>query len=407
MYARNPVPTVTRPLAALSLAALAVLTPIQSSAVAEPEERYAAIVVDAGSGEILFARHADKRRFPASITKVMTLYLVFEALESGRIRKDEMITVSAHAAAQPPSKLGLAAGRRISVDSAIRSLAVHSSNDMAVALAEHVGGSESRFAEQMTRKARDLGMTRTRFVNPHGLPDSRHTSSAQDIAILSVAVRRDFPQYYSYFGQRRWTWEGRTYNNTNGLLHSMAGVDGLKTGFTRASGYNLTASASRDGRSLITVVLGGRSGQTRNAHVATLIRSGFEAQRIRSGGGSLDESRRAFPDPSDNAPQVLPVETADNPPSAAAGAEGSRSGAATWRIQVGAFRDEATARDWLRQVGRRFPGQVGEAQGSLVQNAAGWHQARYAGFTREAAAAACAVLETNRVPCLVVTPPAG
>src|SRR5690606_16498341 len=157
------------------------------------------------------------------------------------------IPIPPRAAAQPPSKLGRPAGSRITVDDAIRALAVRSANDIAVALAEHVGGSEARFAALMTLRAQELGMTQTRYVNPHGLPDSRQISSARDIAILSRSMMRDFPQYYGYFGQRQWTFDGRSYNNTNGLLHSMPGVDGIKTGYTNASGYNLAASAVRDG----------------------------------------------------------------------------------------------------------------------------------------------------------------
>jgi len=369
-----------------------------------PEERYAAIVADADTGEILYARHADERRFPASITKVMTLYLVFEALESGRIDKDDMITVSANAASQPPSKLGIAAGRKISVDDAIRSLAVRSANDMAVALAEHVGGSEARFAEQMTRKARDLGMAETRYMNPHGLPNRQHVSSARDIAILSIAVRRDFPQYYSYFGQRRWTWEGRTYNNTNGLLHYMQGVDGLKTGFTRASGYNLTTSATRNGKHLVAVVLGGRSTQTRNSHVAELLETGFKAVRMRADGGSVEQAGQLFPAASDNTPRVLRVSLSAPSPDAGRAVERPTGKRGDWRIQVGAFRDSEVASEWLGQVGRRFREQIGDTEGMIVPSAAGWHQARYVGFAREEASAACQALEAARVPCLVVSP---
>src|SRR5690606_31298523 len=170
------------------------------------------------------------------ITKVMTLYLVFEAMADGRISPNDYITISPRAAAQPPSKLGLPAGSRITVDDAIRALAVRSSNDIAVAIAEHVGGSEARFAAMMTLRAQELGMTQSRFVNPHGLPDSRQISSARDLAILSRAVMRDYPQYYHYFGQHHWVYNGRQYGNTNGLLHSGNGYDGIKTGFTNASG---------------------------------------------------------------------------------------------------------------------------------------------------------------------------
>ena len=219
----------------LSLFAFSAATVNGVQAQDSSEVRYASIVVDANSGEVIFARRADSPRYPASITKVMTLYLVFEAMAEGRVSPDDLVTISPRAASQPPSKLGLPAGSRIRLDDAIRSLAVRSANDIAVALAEHVGGSEARFAALMTLRAQELGMTQTRYVNANGLPDSRQLSSARDIAILSRAVMRDFPQYYHYFGQRQWTFEGRNYNNTNGLLHSMPGVDGIKTGYTNAS----------------------------------------------------------------------------------------------------------------------------------------------------------------------------
>jgi D-alanyl-D-alanine carboxypeptidase len=223
--------------------------------------RYAAIVVDAQSGEVLFARHADSRRYPASITKVMTLYLAFEALEAeaqdqaGR-RRDRLAPRRQPAAVQtrasPPA-------RPSRFDDAMKATAVRSANDMAVVLAEHVGGSQARFAAMATLKARQLGMTQTNYVNPNGLPDSRQVTSARDLAILARAIMRDYPQYYSYFGLHDWAFQGREYRNTNGLLLGGNGYDGIKTGFTNASGYNLAASAVRDHRRIIVIVMGGRS----------------------------------------------------------------------------------------------------------------------------------------------------
>ncbi|MDQ3125902.1 MAG: D-alanyl-D-alanine carboxypeptidase, partial [Pseudomonadota bacterium] len=256
--------------------------------------RYAAIVVDAESGEVLFARHADSRRYPASITKVMTLYLTFEALAEGKVKLDDVLTVSPHAASQPPSKLGLAAGQTISLDDAMRATAVRSANDMAVALAEHIGGSESRFTAQMTLKARELGMTQTRYVNANGLPDARQLTSARDLAILARAIMRDYPQYYRYFGLHDWAYNGRDYRNTNGLLRGGAGYDGMKTGYTNASGYNLAASAVRDGRRIITIVLGGRSTASRNAHVAALMDTGFDVERARARGETIQVAQTFF-----------------------------------------------------------------------------------------------------------------
>ncbi len=238
--------------------------------------KYAAIVVDASTGEVLYARRADQPRYPASITKVMTLYLTFEALAAGRLKLTDQIPISAHAAAQPPTKIGLRPGQTISVDEAIRVVALKSANDIAVALAERVGGSEARFTALMTLRAHELGMNNSRFVNANGLPDSRHVTTARDIAILSRAVMRDYPQYYSYFGQRNYNWHGQNIVNHNALLQKMPGVDGIKTGYTAAAGFTLAASAARDGRRLIAVVLGGSSTAARDENVEDLLDAGFD-----------------------------------------------------------------------------------------------------------------------------------
>ncbi|AQR63528.1 serine hydrolase [Brevundimonas sp. LM2] len=281
----------------LVLAGLAVpLATTRVQAQSGDNSRYAAIVVDAGSGEVLFARHADSRRYPASVTKMMTLYLVFEALEKGQVKLDDVITVSPLAASQPPSKLGLAAGQTIRLDDAMRATTVRSANDMAMVLAEHIGGSQAGFAALSTLKAGELGMTQTRYVNPNGLPDSRQLTSARDLAILSRAIMRDYPQYYSYFGIHDWNYQGREYRNTNGLLLGGNGYDGIKTGFTNASGYNLAASAVRNGKRVITIVLGGRSSVSRNAHVAALMDTGFEVERRRAAGERIQVAQTFFED---------------------------------------------------------------------------------------------------------------
>lgn len=278
-------------LAALSLAPV----PGVPGPVARSENpRYAAIVMDATTGEVLFARFADETRYPASITKVMTLYLAFEALAEGRARLDEMITVSPKAAAQAPSKLGLQPGQQISLDDAMRATAIRSCNDMAMAIAEHLGGSEAGFTDMMTRKARALGMTRSRYFNPNGLPDSRQTTTARDLAILSRAVMRDYPQYYRYFGLHDWSYDGRSFRSTNGLLTRGEGYDGIKTGFTNASGYNLAASAVRDGKRLIAVVLGGRTSGSRNEHLDGLMNTGFELERLRERGERVQLTQAFF-----------------------------------------------------------------------------------------------------------------
>lgn len=262
------------------------------------EPRYAAIVVDASSGEVLYSRNPDSPRYPASITKIMTLYLTFEALQAGRLSLSDTLVISPQAAAMAPTKLGLRPGDTITVDEAIRAITVKSANDMAVALAERLGGSESRFATLMTLRARELGMSNTRYVNASGLPDSRQITTARDIAILARSVMRDFPQYYSYFGQRQFAFRGQVMNNHNHLLDSMPGVDGMKTGYTNASGFNLVASAVQDSRRLITVVLGGSSTAARDANVQDLLTTGFSVMRRRDRGETVTIAQNLFePDP--------------------------------------------------------------------------------------------------------------
>ena len=232
---------------------------------------FASMVYDVNSGRTLQAVQADALRFPASITKVMTLYMLFEQIERGRFRLDSELTVSRHAASQKPSKLGLRPGSTITVEDAIQALVTKSANDIAVVVAEAVGGSEERFGQLMTAKARAIGMSRTTFRNASGLPNPHQVTTARDLVTLGRAIQDRFPKQYSYFSRRTFEHETGTYRNHNKLLGRVEGVDGIKTGYTRASGFNLLTSAKVDGRHLITVVLGGRSGRSRDAQVASLV----------------------------------------------------------------------------------------------------------------------------------------
>jgi len=250
------------------------------SAHAEKVQRYASIVVDADTLEIIHARQIDEERFPASLTKVMTLYLTFDALNAGTLTLDEELTVSKHAARTSPTKLGLRAGKTITVEDAIQAIAVKSANDMAVVIAERLSGSEENFAYDMTAKARSLGMLNTTFKTPNGLPHPEQKTSARDMAKMAAAVLNNHRRYYHYFGQTHFKYGSRTYKNTNGLLHWLNGVDGFKTGFTRDSGYNLIISAQRDDRRLIAVVLGGASGKSRNKHMQDLIERSFKVMGV-------------------------------------------------------------------------------------------------------------------------------
>lgn len=240
-------------------------------------EKYASIVVDTNTDTVLHVRHADEPRYPASLTKVMTLYMLFDEMKAGRIALDDRMTVSRAAASQPPSNLRLRRGTTITVRAAIDSLVTKSANDVAVVVAEHIGGTEARFARLMTVKANDLGMESTTFRNASGLPDTRQISTARDMAELAEAMLTDHADYYGYFSKTRFAYGGRTYKNHNELLGSVEGVDGIKTGYTRASGFNLMASADRDGRRIIAVMLGGHTSKSRNAHVEALIEAAYTA----------------------------------------------------------------------------------------------------------------------------------
>ena len=256
--------------------AAAALIVFAFASTAAADERYAAIVIDARSNEVLLEDQADESRFPASLTKMMSLYLLFEALERGDVNLSTRISASRNAARQPPSRLGLRRGDILTVEQAIQALVVQSANDVAVAVAERLGGTEARFANQMNAKARNLGMEDTRFVNASGLPNPRQRSTARDMALLSQALWRDFPENYHYFQTSSFSYRRRFGRNHNRLLGQVDGVDGIKTGYTRASGFNLASSAERDGRRVIVVVMGGETAAARDAQVAYLIEGAFE-----------------------------------------------------------------------------------------------------------------------------------
>ena len=232
---------------------------------------YAAIVVDANSGKTLHASNADSLRHPASLTKIMTLYLLFERMEAGKLRPDSALKVSSYAAGQAPSKLGLRAGQTIEVDAAIKALVTKSANDVAVIVAEALAADEDEFAALMTKKARALGMKRTVYRNASGLPDSEQVTTAREQAILARAIQDRFPRHYKYFATKSFSYRGRAMRNHNRLLGQVAGVDGIKTGYTRASGFNLITSVRRSDRHVVAVILGGRSGAARDGRMRELI----------------------------------------------------------------------------------------------------------------------------------------
>src|SRR5262245_40054984 len=237
--------------------------------------KYASIVVDLDSNKVLHARDADETRYPASLTKVMTLYLVFDALDAGKLKLNERMTVSKAASRQQPSKLGLKAGATIKVEDAIRALVTKSANDVAVVFAEKLGGSEAKFVAKMNAKAKQLGLEKTTFKNSSGLPNKGQVTTARDMAKLAEAMFMDHKDRYNYFSLPSFTWNKRKYTNQNKLLKKVEGVAGIKTGYTNASGYNLMASANRDGHRVIAVMLGGSSGKSRDQHVSDLLEAAF------------------------------------------------------------------------------------------------------------------------------------
>jgi D-alanyl-D-alanine carboxypeptidase len=321
----------------------------------------ASIVVDAKTGKVLAAENPDAIRHPASITKVMTLYLLFEQLEAGRVRLNTPFTVSAHAARQSPSKLGLPPGRTIEVEDAILALVTKSANDIAVVVAENLAGSEEEFAERMTRKARQLGMSRTVYRNASGLPDPEQITTARDLSLLGRAIQDRFPKYYTYFNTRSFNFAGKTIRSHNRLLGRIEGVDGIKTGFIGASGFNILTNVKTDSRHVVAVVLGGRSAASRDNTMAELIGDNlpraYAGARVAPlvGESSGREIMVADASPAATIPvQNAPVETVAPPPppppgrkpldlaglrpvvASAAGASGTTTPSSTVRWQKGA-----------------------------------------------------------------------
>ncbi|WP_250157120.1 D-alanyl-D-alanine carboxypeptidase family protein [Tianweitania aestuarii] len=261
------------------------LTPIANAVPPLPSERYSAIVVDATSGRKLYGYEDTSQRFPASMTKMMTLYMLFEQMQSGRIDKNTIIPVSPYAASRPPTKIGFRPGEGIDVESAIKALITRSANDVATAVGEFIGGgSEQQFALMMTQKARSIGMRDTRFENASGLPDAMQVTTAKDMATLAIMLRRQFPQYYPYFSVTEFSYRGKTIRGHNRLVGGVEGVDGIKTGYIRASGFNVATSVTRNGRRLVVVVMGGASAKQRDGQVAQLIEAFLPS---RNGSASL------------------------------------------------------------------------------------------------------------------------
>lgn len=388
---------------------------------------YADIVIEADTGRILHETNASAQRHPASLTKMMTLYLAFQAIENRMLRLDSQLPVSAEAAKQSPSKLGLKAGQSISTYDAMMGLVTQSANDAAVVLAEAIGGSIDQFAKMMVDQARTLGMRHTFFRNPNGLPNDEQVTTAHDMAILGQALIYHYPGFYSYFAHEKFTYKGHVYHNHNHLMERYDGMDGIKTGYIRASGFNLVASAVRNNKRLIGVIFGGSSAVSRDRAMAKLLDEAFlsagkgNAQTsgtvalpskvptslALAGGGKAKASRQtptssqiaSAPEPS------LPESPAEQVPST----EGTSPATGGWGIQVGAFGSIDAAQQYLVSVSRLMAPLVGKAEQSLqkvtMTDGTAVYRTRFMGIDQKTAREACTYMVKHGQSCLVVSGP--
>lgn len=359
----------------------------------------AAFVINADTGAVLYEKNAYEKRFPASLTKMMTLYLTFEALKEGKLKLDQKLSVSKKAASQPQTNIALKAGSTITVRKCIESLVIRSANDASVVLAEGIGTSEWNFAQMMTRKAQSLGMKNTVFKNPNGLPNPLQYTTASDMAKLGIALRKHFPEYYGYFKLRSFSYNGRTYKTHNRVLDRFGGADGIKTGYINASGFNLVTSVKRDGHNIVGVVMGGRSARLRDDEMVRLLGN-------------------AFKNPSKPSVQTAALDTSENPISGndqtaivdtSGRAITSRGFAPSspervWGIQVGAFlkSDEA-----LNAANQAVKLAKAELRSSVIavdgkdKSLKKIHRARIVDLTEQQARLACQKLVTQQSGCFV------
>ncbi|MFP4519586.1 MAG: serine hydrolase [Oceanicaulis sp.] len=389
---------------------------------AAAQERYAAFVADMDSGEVLHAVRDGAVRHPASLTKMMTLYMLFEAIERGELTLESELPVSAEAASRPASKLGLRAGTSIQAEDAVRALIIRSANDVAVVVAEALAGDESDFAAAMTARAAELGLTATRFENASGLPDRGQVTTARDMARLAYALRRDFPQYFHYFAETRFRWGAATHRTHNTLVGRVDGVTGLKTGYIRASGFNIAVTAERGGRPLVAVVMGGASQSARDAHARELVDAAYAMLEAHETGVRMAAL---------NVPRLNPVREQEMLTAELSGvirttAQGASGGAAPpatvafaeeparlstapgWSIQVGAYGSEIAARARLDAItGLGVSTLLREARRDAQPLQRGerrlW-RARFSGLSAERARTACERLSARGEACFTVAP---
>jgi D-alanyl-D-alanine carboxypeptidase len=427
----------TRRLAAkiISVTSAAIIMASLSTSPSLAKQDYAGIVMDAKTGKVLYAHDANQKRYPASLTKMMTLYMLFDAIEQGKASKKTRIKFSKYATSMQPSKLGMKTGSSISAEQAIYALVTKSANDAAAAVGEHLGGSEKNFAVMMTKKARELGMSKTTFRNASGLPDSRQVTTAKDMALLGIALREHFPQHYRYFSTRSFKFAGKNYGNHNRLLGQVRGMDGIKTGYTRASGFNLVSSVEDNGRSIVAVVLGGRTGKSRNAQMAKLVRQHLnKASKGRdrivvAKNGKTNVFAALFkkaesiavpePRPEDKvaddivtasieermAPTIVPT-PAVKVASAASTSNSNVSVNSGWHVQIGAMPSEKNAISQLESARKKLPDVLSSTVNyteTVVKNGTKLYRARFAGFTsKDEAWGACSQLKKIKLDCLAL-----
>ena len=392
-------------------------------------------------GAVLHAVNPDKSRYPASLTKIMTLYMVFEGLKKGTLSLQQRLHVSKRAAGMAPSNLRLVAGSTMTLEAAIYAIVTKSANDAAVIIAEALGGTEPKFALRMTKKARKMGMRKTTFRNASGLPNRRQKSTARDMATLARHLISDFPLQYRYFSTKKYTFRGKTLKNHNNLLRTYRGADGIKTGYIRASGFNLVASAERDGRRLIGVVFGGRSSKTRDREMARLLDKGFEKAKtwtpqrtaglIKTKKFAPRKPKPAFkpksavakatikPKPTlsktmvsktaaampaapkstgNKAPPSIPIAFRATPPA---------PNAPAWSIQVGAYQKSNPARRAAQRAVKRIRNLTEHTRIHIAPHQEGdnlIYRARLIGFTKLHAQAACKRLKRRRMGCVAIPP---
>ncbi|TNE36881.1 MAG: D-alanyl-D-alanine carboxypeptidase [Alphaproteobacteria bacterium] len=396
--------------------------------------RYAALVMNSRTGEVLYSHNADHRLYPASLTKIMTLYMTFDALKHGRLSLNQKLSISARAAGQAPTKLGLKRGQTITVQNAVFGLITKSANDAATVLAEGMAPSEAAFAREMTAMAHKLGMRRTSFRNASGLPNRWQMSTARDMAVLGAALIHDFPQYYHFLSLEEFDYKGKAFKNHNHLLNKYKGADGIKTGYIRASGFNLVASAKRGEDRLIGVIFGGRTAHSRDAQMARLLDRGFARVAktepvsvplpIRKPGNLIMASaseelpvkeetqevavvRGNVPTPREHAEvaEVTPVSNAMAVQDTSADAAASTPRG--WAIQIGAYSLMATARNQLYRVAEETGGILNGRQINIekaVSDGKPFYRAQVIGFNETDARKTCHSLSKRRFSCFVVAP---